>query len=80
MAPGARKAATSIHRADGGIRPLAVADIRFASEFKRPNPLKALRGVPGLTEMILLRRGNRLPVVPAIKEAFRIIVPLGRGN
>ena len=53
-----------------------MVDIRFESEFKHPLPLKALRNVPGLEDMILLRRGNRLSVMPVTPQEYARIVEL----
>ena len=55
-----------------------MVDVQFESEFKRPIPLKELRGVSALKDMILLRRGNRLSVMPVTKKEFQTIVKLGR--
>jgi len=54
-----------------------MVDIKFESEFKAPIPLKELREVPALIDMILLRRGNRLSVMPVTKKEFETIVKLG---
>ena len=54
-----------------------MVDIRFESEFENPIPLKELRGVPALKDMILLRRGNRLSVMPVTKKEFETIARLG---
>ena len=53
-----------------------MVDIRFESEFKRPLTLKELRAVPDLEDMILLRRGNRLSVMPVTPKAYALIVEL----
>jgi predicted RNA-binding protein with PUA-like domain len=55
-----------------------MVDIKFESEFKTPLPLKELREVPALKDMILLRRGNRLSVMPVTKKEFDTIVKLGK--
>jgi predicted RNA-binding protein with PUA-like domain len=55
-----------------------MVDIRFESEFERPIPLKELRDVPALQDMQLLRRGNRLSVMPVTKKEFQTIVKRGR--
>jgi predicted RNA-binding protein with PUA-like domain len=55
-----------------------MVDIKFESEFERPILLKELRGVPALEDMQLLRRGNRLSVMPVTKKEFQTIVKLGR--
>ena len=57
-----------------------MVDIQFESEFKRPIPLKELREVAALADMLLLRRGNRLSVMPVTKKEFQTIVKLGRGK
>jgi len=54
-----------------------MVDVQFESEFKAPIPLKALRDVTALKDMILLRRGNRLSVMPVTKKEFDTIVKLG---
>jgi predicted RNA-binding protein with PUA-like domain len=54
-----------------------MVDVKFESEFKAPIPLKALRDVAALKDMILLRRGNRLSVMPVTKKEFETIVKLG---
>jgi predicted RNA-binding protein with PUA-like domain len=55
-----------------------MVDIKFESEFKAPIPLKELREVPALKDMILLRRGNRLSVMPVTKKEFDTIVKMGK--
>jgi predicted RNA-binding protein with PUA-like domain len=54
-----------------------MVDIRFASRFKRPLTLTELRRLPGLEHMTLLRRGNRLSVMPVSAQEFDIIVAAG---
>jgi predicted RNA-binding protein with PUA-like domain len=55
-----------------------MVDVKFESEFKAPLPLKALRDVPALKDMLLLRRGNRLSVMPVTKKDFDTIVKMGK--
>ena len=55
-----------------------MVDIKFESEFKTPIPLKRLREVAELEDMTLLRRGNRLSVMPVTKKEFDTITRLGR--
>ena len=55
-----------------------MVDIRFESEFERPIPLKQLRDIPALEDMQLLRRGNRLSVMPVTQKEFQTVVKLGR--
>ena len=51
-----------------------MVDIRLATCFKRPLALAELRLIPGLAQMTLLRRGNRLSVMPVSAQEFAIIV------
>ena len=55
-----------------------MVDVQFESEFTTPIPLKSLRDIPALKDMILLRRGNRLSVMPVTKKEFDTIVKLGK--
>ncbi|MCG6906594.1 MAG: EVE domain-containing protein [Desulfobacteraceae bacterium] len=54
-----------------------MVDIRLATRFKRPVPLAELRRIPELAQMTLLRRGNRLSVMPVSAEEYAIIVAAG---
>lgn len=54
-----------------------MVDIRLATRFKRPVPLPELRRIPELAQMTLLRRGNRLSVMPVSAEEYAIIVAAG---
>lgn len=61
-------------------RPLWYAvDVRFVARFAAPVPLAAMRRVPGLAGMELLRKGSRLSVVPVTREEFEIVRGLGAG-
>ena len=55
-----------------------MVDVKFESEFDAPIPLKVLREVSALKDMILLRRGNRLSVMPVKKKEFDVIVKMGK--
>ena len=55
-----------------------MVDIQFESAFANPIPLKALREIPALKDMILLRKGNRLSVMPVTQKEFETIVKMGR--
>jgi predicted RNA-binding protein with PUA-like domain len=55
-----------------------MVDIQFDAAFARPIPLKELRKVPALEDMQLLRRGNRLSVMPVTQQEFQTVVKLGR--
>jgi predicted RNA-binding protein with PUA-like domain len=55
-----------------------MVDIQLESVFSHPVPLKSLRGRPELKDMQLLRKGNRLSVMPVTSEEFDIIVNMGQ--
>lgn len=48
----------------------------FAEEFPRALPLETLKSVPALAEMTLLRRGNRLSVLPIEIRDARILLEM----
>jgi len=54
-----------------------MVDVKFESEFGTSIPLKSLRDVPALKDMTLLRRGNRLSVMPVTKKEFDTILKIG---
>ena len=49
-------------------------DVRFGRRFQRPLALDALRQHPGLAGMQVLRRGNRLSVVPVTAAEAELIL------
>lgn len=57
-----------------------MVDVVFESEFERRIPLRELHGIAALADMGLLRRGNRLSVMPVTREEFDVIVELGRNR
>jgi predicted RNA-binding protein with PUA-like domain len=54
-----------------------MVDIRFESLFAKPISLTELRTVPGLENMMLLRKGMRLSIQPVTVKEFNIIVSMG---
>ncbi|MFP5221550.1 MAG: EVE domain-containing protein [Acidobacteriota bacterium] len=54
-------------------------DVRFVEKFAAPVPLGAMRGVPALAGMELLRKGSRLSVMPVTREEFETVLRMGRG-
>ncbi len=54
-----------------------VVDVTFDKAFKNPVTLKAMRETPGLEDMALLRRGNRLSVQPVTPAEWKIITKQG---
>jgi len=53
-----------------------MVDIRFTRRFDLLLPLSALRNVPELADMELLRKGSRLSVQPVREAEFKTIVNL----
>ncbi|RMI27797.1 MAG: EVE domain-containing protein [Calditrichaeota bacterium] len=51
-------------------------DIQYYQEFTEPVTLPELRQTPGLEQMILLRKGSRLSVMPITEDEWRIILSL----
>ena len=54
-----------------------MVDVRFVAKFPRVVPLRALRAVPELTGMELLRKGSRLSVMPVSASEFALVCALG---
>jgi predicted RNA-binding protein with PUA-like domain len=48
-------------------------DVRFERKFATPVPLRAMRVVPALSAMELLRKGSRLSVTPVGRAEFEVI-------
>ncbi len=51
-------------------------DVQLIKKFKYPISLKQLRGTSSLRDFVLLRKGNRLSVLPVTKEQWEIICQL----
>jgi predicted RNA-binding protein with PUA-like domain len=56
----------------------SMVDVEFVEKFPRFLSLEELRGVKGLEDMLLLRRGMRLSVQPVTAAQFKIICQLAR--
>jgi predicted RNA-binding protein with PUA-like domain len=54
-----------------------VVDVRFVHKFAVPVPLAAMRVVPALARMELLRKGSRLSVMPVTRQEFDTITRMG---
>ena len=54
-----------------------MVDLRAIKPLRNPVTLDVLRKTKGLEKMILLRRGNRLSVMPVTAKEWEIIVKLG---
>ena len=53
-----------------------MVDVRFTRRFAQVVPLAALRANPALREMRLLRRGNRLSIMPVSAQEWRTILKM----
>jgi predicted RNA-binding protein with PUA-like domain len=57
-----------------------MVDVEFVERFAEVVSLDELRATEGLEEMGVLRRGNRLSVMPVTGAEFRIVRKLGRSS
>jgi len=55
-------------------------DVRFVRKFATPVPLAAMRVVPSLSGMELLRKGSRLSVLPITKGEFDTLCAMGEAE
>ena len=53
-----------------------LVDIEFVRKLAKPVTLAEIKAHPGLDDMILTRRGNRLSIMPVDKEHWDIILGL----
>jgi predicted RNA-binding protein with PUA-like domain len=55
-----------------------MVDVRAVERFPTFVSLDAMRAAPGLAEMVVLRRGNRLSVTPVTADEWAVVCALGR--
>ncbi len=53
-----------------------MVDVKLEKKFKRIITLDELKHIPKLSEMVLLRKGNRLSVMPVSKQEWDVIIKL----
>ncbi len=53
-----------------------LVDVEFVRKLARPITLAEIKAHPGLDDMILTRRGNRLSIMPVSKEHWDLILTL----
>jgi predicted RNA-binding protein with PUA-like domain len=53
-----------------------LVDVEFVRKLDRPITLAEIKAHPGLDDMILTRRGNRLSIMPINKEHWDLILTL----
>jgi predicted RNA-binding protein with PUA-like domain len=51
-------------------------DIKFKKELKKPVTINDMKENPSLKEMILLKKGNRLSIMPVKEEEFRAVISM----
>jgi predicted RNA-binding protein with PUA-like domain len=54
--------------------PWVMVDVQFKRKFSTMLTLEALRGIPGLEGMLVLKRGMRLSIQPVTPEEFGILL------
>lgn len=54
-----------------------LVDVAWAQDFARFVPLETMRADPALTDLVVLRRGNRLSITPVTATQFKRICKLG---
>jgi len=57
-----------------------MVDVRAVEPFSRVVSLDTLRATPGLADMQVLRRGNRLSITPVTPEEWALVAALGRAG
>jgi predicted RNA-binding protein with PUA-like domain len=55
-----------------------MVDLAYVATFDPPITLEALKKTPGLDTMMVIQRGSRLSVQPVTREAWEIIMGLGK--
>ncbi len=54
-------------------------DVVFKEKFKRVISLAELKTIPGLEEMLVIRKGQRLSVMPVTEKEWEIVMGLAKG-
>ena len=57
-----------------------MVDVKYVETFPEVVPLEALRTTPGLEEMLVIRKGQRLSIQPVTKDEYQIVTKMGRGG
>lgn len=57
-----------------------LVDVAAGEPFPKPIPLRVLRETPGLEEMAVAKRGNRLSITPVTEGEWKIVVGLAFGT
>ena len=54
-----------------------MVDVKYKKKFKEVISLSELKEIKGLSELLILKKGNRLSITPLTKKEFEIIEKLG---
>lgn len=54
-----------------------MVDVDYVSALKRTVSLDEMKEVPGLSEMLVIRKGQRLSIQPVQKDEFQLVKKLG---
>jgi predicted RNA-binding protein with PUA-like domain len=57
-----------------------MCDVSFVERFASVVPLERLRAETTLSEMLILRRGNRLSITPLTAAEFALVRRIGAGK
>ncbi|MCB1601988.1 MAG: EVE domain-containing protein [Xanthomonadales bacterium] len=67
---------------DAGSKPedprWSAVEVEFQRKFKQPLPLEMLKTLPELADLALVKRGNRLSVMPVSENEWRAITALAK--
>lgn len=55
-----------------------MVDVKFVECFERVVSLETLKTMPGLENMVVIRKGSRLSIQPVTEEEFEIVCKIGR--
>ncbi|MGB1091046.1 MAG: EVE domain-containing protein [Oceanobacter sp.] len=56
-----------------------MVDVRFVEKFDRVLTLKAIKDMPDITELGLVKKGSRLSIMPVTKAEFELLLERARG-
>lgn len=60
--------------------PWTMVDIKLKEEFNKPVTRDELKGIEGLEDMMLLKKGSRLSIQPVTEEEFNIITRFAKNK
>ena len=63
-------------KASAAKNPWSAVDVDFVEAFDQPLPLERLKTKPGLADMVLMKKGNRLSVMPVEEVHWQAILAM----